>query len=151
MTVHSTTVEVNDLALYVWKLAKTEQKLKMPTQAYTACNTPCNTQPGGKNETGKRDKEPLPTTSTAGSHALCVSRAEAHRVLPRERTGQSKHPLPTTQEKTLHMDITRWSIQKSEWLYSLQARWRSSIQSAKTRPGADWDSCPWTPYCQIQT
>ena len=21
----------------------------------------------------------------------------------------SKHPLPTTQEKTLHMDITRWS------------------------------------------
>ena len=31
-------------------------------------------------------------------------------VLPRERTGHSKHPLPTTQEKTLHMDITTWSI-----------------------------------------
>ena len=30
-------------------------------------------------------------------------------VLPRECTGHSKHPLPTTQEKTLHMDITRWS------------------------------------------
>ena len=28
-------------------------------------------------------------------------------VLPRECTGHSKHPLPTTQEKTLHMDITR--------------------------------------------
>ena len=26
-----------------------------------------------------------------------------------ERTGRSKHPLPRTQEKTLHMDITRWS------------------------------------------
>ena len=25
----------------------------------------------------------------------------------------SKHPLPTTQERTLHMDITRWSILKS--------------------------------------
>ena len=25
-----------------------------------------------------------------------------------------KHPLPTTQEKTLHMDITRWSIPKSD-------------------------------------
>jgi len=25
----------------------------------------------------------------------------------------SKHPLPTTQETTLHMDITRWSILKS--------------------------------------
>ena len=30
-------------------------------------------------------------------------------VLPRERTGHSKYPLPTTQEKTLHMDITRGS------------------------------------------
>ena len=36
------------------------------------------------------------------------SRAKANRVLPREHTGHSKHPLPTTQEKTLHMDITRW-------------------------------------------
>ena len=35
-------------------------------------------------------------------------------VLPRERTGHSKHPLPTTQEKTLHMDITRWSPLKSD-------------------------------------
>ena len=30
------------------------------------------------------------------------------RVLPRKCTGHSKHLLPTTQEKTLHMDITRW-------------------------------------------
>ena len=36
------------------------------------------------------------------------------RVLPRERTDHSKHPLPTTQEKTLHMDITRWSTPKSD-------------------------------------
>ena len=36
------------------------------------------------------------------------------RVLPRERTAHSKHPLPTTQEKTLHMDITRWSTPKSD-------------------------------------
>ena len=28
--------------------------------------------------------------------------------------------------------------------------WRSSIRSAKTRPGADWLKS-WTPYCQIQT
>ena len=33
--------------------------------------------------------------------------------LPTERTSHSKHP-PTTQEKTLNMDITRWSIQKSD-------------------------------------
>ena len=36
--------------------------------------------------------------------------AQRLRVLPREHTGHGKHPLPTTQEKTLHMDITRWSI-----------------------------------------
>ena len=36
------------------------------------------------------------------------------RVLPRECTGQSKHPLPTTQEKTLHMYIARWSILKTD-------------------------------------
>ena len=29
-------------------------------------------------------------------------------------TGHSKHPLPTTQEMTLHMDITRWSTPKSD-------------------------------------
>ena len=28
--------------------------------------------------------------------------------------GHNKHPLPTTQEMTLHMDITRWSILKSD-------------------------------------
>ena len=43
------------------------------------------------------------------------SRTKANRVLPIECTGHSKHPLPTTQEKTLHMDITRWSILKSDW------------------------------------
>ena len=42
------------------------------------------------------------------------SRAKANRVLPRECTGHSKHPLPTTKEETLHMDITRWSILKSD-------------------------------------
>ena len=38
------------------------------------------------------------------------------RVLPRERTGQSKQPLSTTQEKTLHMEITRWLISKSDYI-----------------------------------
>ena len=35
-------------------------------------------------------------------------------VLPRECTGHSNHPLQTTQEKILHMDITRWSTPKSD-------------------------------------
>ena len=68
------------------------------------------------------------------------SRAKANRVLPREHMGHSK-PLATTQETTLYMDITRWSIWKSYWKYILCSwRWRSSIQLAKTRPGADCGS-----------
>ena len=50
------------------------------------------------------------------------SRAKANRVLPREHTGHSKHCFPTTQETTLHINITRWSIPKSDWLYSLQSK-----------------------------
>ena len=35
-------------------------------------------------------------------------------VFPRERTGHSKNPLLTTQETTLHMDISRWATPKSD-------------------------------------
>ena len=64
------------------------------------------------------------------------SRSKANRVLPRACTGHSKHPLPTTQETILHMDITRWSTGKSDYVLCSK-RWRSSIQSVKTRLGAD--------------
>ena len=63
--------------------------------------------------------------------------------MSREHTGHSKHPLPTTQEKTLHIDTTRWSIPKSRLIIFVAAKssiWRSSIQSAKTRLGADCGS-----------
>ena len=68
------------------------------------------------------------------------SRAKTNRVLPRKCTGHSKHSLPTTQEKTLYMHITRWSTPKPDWLYFCSQRWRSSIQSTKTRPKADCGS-----------
>ena len=56
-------------------------------------------------------------------------------VLPRELTGHSKHPLPTTQDKTLHMDITRWSILKSDCLYSFQPKMEKlyTVSKNKTR------------------
>ena len=60
-------------------------------------------------------------------------------VLPKELTGHRKHPLPTTQEMTLHMDITRRSIQKSDSLYSSQSK-KKKIQSTKTIPRADCGS-----------
>ena len=40
------------------------------------------------------------------------SKAKTNRMLPREHIGHSKCPLPTISEMILHMDITRWSIQK---------------------------------------
>ena len=79
------------------------------------------------------------------------SRAKANRVLPRERTGHSKHPLLTTQENTLHMDITRWSIPKSDWLYSLQPKMEKLNIVSKNKTGSWLWLRSWTPYCQIQT
>ena len=61
----------------------------------------------------------------------------ANRVLPREDTGHSKQPLPAIQKKTLHMDITRWSTPKSDWLYSLQPKMEKLYTVSKKRPGAD--------------
>ena len=79
------------------------------------------------------------------------SRATANRALPRECTGHSKHPLPITEEKTLHMDITRWSIPKSDWLYSLQPKMEKLYTVSKHKTGSWLWHRSWTPYCQIQT
>ena len=56
------------------------------------------------------------TPGVTGKFGLGVQNEAGQRLIvsPRERTGHSKHPPPTTQEKTLHMDITRWSIPKSD-------------------------------------
>ena len=91
----------------------------------------CNAKVGSRNTCSNRQIWPWSTE---------WNRAKPNRVLPRESTGHSKHPLPTTQENTLHMDITRWSTVKPDWFYLCSQRWRSSIQSAKIRPGADCGS-----------
>ena len=52
-----------------------------------------------------------------GKFGLGVQNEAEHRltrVLPKEHTGHSKHPLQRTKETTLHMDITGWSIPKSD-------------------------------------
>ena len=52
-----------------------------------------------------------------------------------EHTGHSKYPLPKTQEKTLHMDITRL-ILKSDGLYSLQPKMEMLHTVSKKQ---DWE------------
>ena len=76
---------------------------------------------------------------------------KVNRVLPREHTGHSQHPLPTTQEKTLHMDMTRWSIPKSDWLYSLQPKMEKLYTVNKNKTGSWLWLRSWTPYYQVQT
>ena len=51
-----------------------------------------------------------------GKFGLGVRNEARQRIIEfyQEHTGHSKHPLPTTQEKTLHMDITRWSTLNSD-------------------------------------
>ena len=65
-----------------------------------------NAKVGSQETPGITGKFGLETRNEAGQRLI--------RVLKRERTGLSKHPLPTTQEKTLYMDITRWSTSKSD-------------------------------------
>ena len=54
------------------------------------------------------------TPGVTGKFGLGIQNEAGQRVLPRKCTGHNKHPLPTTQEKTLQMDITRWSTPKSD-------------------------------------
>ena len=78
------------------------------------------------------------------------SRAKANWVLPRKCIGHSKHPLPRTQEKTLHMDITRWSTPKSDWLYSA-AKYGEALYSQQKQDQELTVLRSWITYCQIQT
>ena len=57
------------------------------------------------------------TPGVTGKFGLGIWNEAGQRLIgfcQRKCTGHSKHPLPTTQEKTLHMDITRWSTTKSD-------------------------------------
>ena len=64
-----------------------------------------NAKVGSQETPGVTDKFGLGVQNEAGQRLT---------ELPREHTGHSKHPLATTQEKTLHMDITRWSTLESD-------------------------------------
>ena len=56
------------------------------------------------------------TPGVTGKLGLGVQNEACQRLIEfcQECTGHTKHSLPTTQEKTLHMDITRWSTPKSK-------------------------------------
>ena len=84
------------------------------------------------------------------------SRAKANRFLPRERTGYSKDPLPTTQEKTTHghhqmVDteirlIILFAAKEGEGLYSQQKQDQELTVAQimnSLLPNSDWNWKTW--------
>ena len=63
-----------------------------------------NAKVGSEETLGVTGKFGLGVRNEAGQRLIEVSQEKAH----------NKHSLPTTQEKTLHMYITRWSTPKSD-------------------------------------
>ena len=101
-----------------------------------------------------------------------MKQGKANRVLPRERTAHRKHPLPITQKKILHMDLSRWSTTNQIDSILCSQRWRSSRvhfssvqslshvwlfathESQHARPPCPWptpgvysNSCPASLWC----
>ena len=68
------------------------------------------------------------------------SRAKANRVLPRERTGHSKTLFQQHKRRLCTWTSSDGQHQNQTDYILFSQRWRSSIQSAKTRPGADCGS-----------
>ena len=58
--------------------------------------------------------------------------------------------LPTTQEMTLHMDITRWLLWKSDWLYSLQLKMETHYTVFKNKTWSWLWLISSAAYCKIQ-
>ena len=74
-------------------------------------------------------------TGETGKFGLGVQN-ESGQML-RKCIGHSKHPLPTTQEKCYTWLSPDGQYQNQIDYILCSQRWRSSTQSAKTRPGAD--------------
>ena len=68
-----------------------------------------------------------------------------------ENTLVTANTLFQQHKKQLHMNITRWSILKSDWLYSLQPKMQRLYTVSKNKAGSWLWIRSWTPYCRIQT
>ena len=78
------------------------------------------------------------------------SRAKVNRFLSREHIGHRKHPFPTTQKMTLHMDIPRWSIPISNWWCCLQPVIEKLYTVSENKTGSWLWLRSWVHYCKIR-
>ena len=58
----------------------------------------------------KVGSQEIPGITGKFGHGVQNEAGQRQTVLQSEHTGHSKHPLPTSEEMPVHMDITRWSI-----------------------------------------
>ena len=123
-----------------WPVMLNKLKLNSSMKTYKPFRT--NTQKGYSFYYRGLECKSQETPGVTGKFGLGVQNEAGQRlrVLPREYTGHNKHPPPTTQEKTLHMDIIRWSTLKPDWLYSLQPKMEKLNTISKIRPGTDCGS-----------
>ena len=78
------------------------------------------------------------------------SRSKANRVLPRERTGHSKHPLPTIQEKITHGHHKMVNTE-IRLLIFFAAKDGEALYSQKNKSGSWLWLRSWNLYCKSQT
>ena len=81
------------------------------------------------------------TPGITGKFGLGVQNEAGQRLI--EFCQENKLVIATTLfqlcvQKTLHMDITKWSTLKPDGLYCLQPKLQSANTVSKTRLGADW-------------
>ena len=98
------------------------------------------TRPSRTNWNAKVRSQKIPGVTSKLGVGVQNEAGQRLTVLSREHIGHSKQCLQTTQEKELHMDITRWTILKLDWLYSLQPKMEKLYTVTKTRRGADCGS-----------
>ena len=87
-------------------------------------------------------KQKFEIPGVTGKFGLGVQNEAGQRLIEfcQENTLVIANTVFQQHKRKLYTWITRWSIPKSDWSYALQPKWRSSIQSVKTRPEADYGS-----------
>ena len=89
-------------------------------------------------------------SGVTGKFGLGVWNEAGQRLLEfcQENTLVVANTIFSTEEKTLH--ITKWSMPKSNWLYSLQPKMEKHYTVSKNKTGSWLWLRSWTPHCQIQ-
>jgi len=88
-----------------------------------------------------------------GKFDLGVQNEAGQRLIEfcQENTLVTANTLFQQHKRRLHMNITRWSILESDWLYSLQPKVEKIYTICKNKTRSWLWLRSWTFYCQIKT